>query len=131
MFLWISSNSCPLNLLLVRSHQAEIIIVKRLIQGRSNLTRVGVEPRSCNQGRRKSDAFNVLATLIHYFCAEQNMETVRVVFCTFLYAYLFNQPKKTRLILINYFSKLKWFLFVWSKLAANISSLSAERSQKR
>ena len=30
MFLWISSNSCPLNLLLVRSHQAEIIIVKRL-----------------------------------------------------------------------------------------------------
>ena len=34
MFLWISSNSCPLNLLLVRSHQAEIIIVKRLIQGR-------------------------------------------------------------------------------------------------
>ena len=24
MFLWISLNSCPLNLLLVRSHQAEI-----------------------------------------------------------------------------------------------------------
>ena len=28
MFLWISSSSCPLNLLLVQSHQAEIIIVK-------------------------------------------------------------------------------------------------------
>ena len=30
MFLWICSNSCSLNLLLVQSHQAEIIIVKRL-----------------------------------------------------------------------------------------------------
>ena len=45
MFLWISSNSCLLNLLLVRNHQAEIIIVKRLIQGRNNVTRVRVEPR--------------------------------------------------------------------------------------
>ena len=54
MFLWISSNSCPLNLLLVRSHQAEIIIVKRLIQGRNNVTRVRVEPRSFDQGRRKT-----------------------------------------------------------------------------
>ena len=55
MFLWISSNSCPLNLLLVRSYQAEIIIVKRLIQGRNNVTRVRVEPRSFDQGRRKND----------------------------------------------------------------------------
>jgi len=31
----------PVNLLLVRSHQAEIIIVKHLIQGRSNATRRG------------------------------------------------------------------------------------------
>ena len=45
MFLWIFTNSCPLNLLLVRSHQAEIIIVKRLIQGRNNVTRVRVESR--------------------------------------------------------------------------------------
>ena len=59
MFLWISSNSYPLNLLLVRSHQAEIIIVKRLIQGRNNVTRVRVEPRSFDQGRRKNDAFTV------------------------------------------------------------------------
>ena len=36
----------PLNLLLLRSHQAEIITVKRLIQGRSNMTMVQVEPRS-------------------------------------------------------------------------------------
>ena len=57
MFLWISSNSCPLNLLLVWSHQAEIIIVKCLIQGRNNVTRVRVEPRSFDQGRRKNDAF--------------------------------------------------------------------------
>ena len=63
LFLWISSNSCPLNLLLVRSHQAEIIIVKRLIQGRNNVTRVWVEPRSFDQGRRKNDTFTHLATL--------------------------------------------------------------------
>ena len=63
MFVWISSNSCPLNLLLVRSHQAEIIIVKRLIQGRNNVTRVRVEPRSFNQGCRKNDAITDLATL--------------------------------------------------------------------
>ena len=61
MFLWISSNSCPLNLLLVRSHQAEIIIVKRLIQGRNSVTRVRVEPRSFDQGRRKNDAFTYSA----------------------------------------------------------------------
>ena len=63
MFLWISSNSCPLNLLLVRSHQAEIIIVKRLIQRRNNVTRVRVEPRSFDQGRRKNDAFTHSDTL--------------------------------------------------------------------
>ena len=32
------------NLLLARFHQAEIIIVKHLIQGRNNETRLGVEP---------------------------------------------------------------------------------------
>ena len=63
MFLWLSSNSCPLNLLLVRSHQAEIIIVKRLIQGRNNMTRVRVEPRPFDQGRRKNDALTHSATL--------------------------------------------------------------------
>ena len=63
MFLWICSNSCPLNLMLFRSHQAEIIIVKRLIQGRNNVTRVWVEPRPFDQGRRKNDAFTHSATL--------------------------------------------------------------------
>ena len=63
MFLWISSNSCPLNLLLAQSHQAEIIIVKRLIQGRNSVTRVRVEPRSFDQGRRQNDALNHLAML--------------------------------------------------------------------
>jgi len=36
----------PLNLLLVRKHQAEIIVAKRGIQGRNISTRVGVEPRT-------------------------------------------------------------------------------------
>ena len=63
MFLWLSSNSCPLNLLLVRSHVAELIIVKRLIQGRNNETRVRVEPRSFDQGRCKNYAFTHSATL--------------------------------------------------------------------
>ena len=59
MFLLIFSNSCPLNLLLFRSHQAEIIIIKRLIQGRNIGTRMWVEPRSCNHGRCKNDAFTL------------------------------------------------------------------------
>ena len=36
------------------------IIVKRLVQGRNNVTRVRVEARSCDQGRRKNDAFSPL-----------------------------------------------------------------------
>ena len=63
MFLRIFSNSCPLILLLVRSHQAEIIIGKRLIQGRSSVTRVRVEARSFDRGRR-NDAFIYTATLL-------------------------------------------------------------------
>ena len=63
MFLWISSNSCPLNLLLVRSHQAELIIKKRLIQGLNSVTRVRAEPLLFDQGRRKNDAFTLLALL--------------------------------------------------------------------
>ena len=58
-----SSNSCPLTLLLVPSHQAEIIIAKRLIQERNNLTKVRDEPRLCDQGRRKNDTFTLSATL--------------------------------------------------------------------
>ena len=57
MFLWISSNSRPQNLLFVQSHQAEIITVKRLIQGHNNEITVRVESRSFDQGRRKNDPF--------------------------------------------------------------------------
>ena len=62
-FLWIFSNFCPLNLLFVRTYQAEIIIVKRLIQKRNSMTRVRVEPRSFDQGCCKNDAFTHSATL--------------------------------------------------------------------
>ena len=55
---------CPLNLLFVGTHQADIIIVKRLIQERNNMTKVGVEPRSCSQDRRKNDAFTLSVTLL-------------------------------------------------------------------
>ena len=37
---------------------------KRLIQGRNNVTRVRVEPRSFNQGRHKNNAFTYAATLM-------------------------------------------------------------------
>ena len=57
MFLWISSKSSPLNLLLIRSHQARIIIVWRLVRERNNVARVQVEPRYCNESRCKNDAF--------------------------------------------------------------------------
>ena len=63
MFLWIFSNSCSLNLLLVRSHQTAIIIVNRLIQGRNNVTRVRIKPKPFDQGRLKNDALAHSATL--------------------------------------------------------------------
>ena len=56
MPLWISSKSCPLNLLLCQSHEAETIIVNRLIQGYNNVTRVRVKLKSCDQSRRKNNA---------------------------------------------------------------------------
>ena len=62
MFLRISSNFCPLNLLLVQCHQAEIIIVKRLIQRRSNVTRVLVARTSCDHGRCENDSFAFSST---------------------------------------------------------------------
>ena len=90
MFLWISSNSCPLNLLLVRSHQAEIIIVKRLIQGRNNVTRVRVEPRSFDQGRRKNDAFTHSATLPTNMCLIFHLAIMKkwTVVCSCMYSTL-------------------------------------------
>ena len=43
--------------------QPETIIAKRLIQERNNMTRMRVEPRSCDQSRRKNDAIALLAAL--------------------------------------------------------------------
>ena len=57
------SNSCPLNLLLVQTLQAEIIIVKCLIQGHNNGTRVQVEPRSFDQSHCKNYAVTLSAPL--------------------------------------------------------------------
>ena len=74
--LWISSNSRPLNLLLVRSHQAEIIIAKRLIQGRNNVSNVRIEPRSFDQGRRKNDAFTHSAKLLTSGCDCDNGSSI-------------------------------------------------------
>ena len=69
-------NSGSLNLLLVRSDQATIIIVKRLIQRRNNLTRVRVEPRSCDQLRRRNDAFTISAKL-----PTKIMKIIKASFC--------------------------------------------------
>ena len=63
MFLWVSSNFNPLNLLLAQTYHAGIIIVKCLIQGRNDVTRVHGELSPCGQGRRKNDAFVLSATL--------------------------------------------------------------------
>ena len=63
MLLWIFLISCPVNSLLLQIHQAEIIIVKGFIQGRNNVNRVRIEARSCNQDRRKNDAFIFSAML--------------------------------------------------------------------
>ena len=56
-------NSCRLNLLFVRSLLAKLIVVKRVMQGRSKVTRVRVEPISCYQDCRKNDTFTLSATL--------------------------------------------------------------------
>ena len=79
MFLRISLNSCPLNMLVVQNHQAEIMIVKRLIQRRNNVTRVQVEPRSCDHGRCKNDAFTLSATLPICMLDTSNKLRVRLV----------------------------------------------------
>ena len=79
-----------LNLLLDRSHQEEIIIVKRLIQGRNNVTRVQVEPISLDQGRLKNDAFTQYPFghagdifLIVAFCIKYNQKIIQVMFVNF------------------------------------------------
>ena len=54
------------NLLLVRFHQVEVIVVKHLIQERNNEAWVGdweLNQQPCDHGRRKNDAQNYSATL--------------------------------------------------------------------
>jgi len=54
------------NLLLVRSHQAEIIVVKCLIQVCKNTTRVEVKTRLYNRDddRQKNSALTLSSTLL-------------------------------------------------------------------
>ena len=52
---------------------ARIIIVKHPIQGRNNVTRVRIEPRSCDQRRRKNDAFTLSATLLTMSVTEETI----------------------------------------------------------
>ena len=56
-----------------------MIIIKRLVHKRNNVTKVRIEPRSCNQNRRKNDAFTLSATLPTRFflsagCFEKTMQ---------------------------------------------------------
>ena len=63
MLLWTSLNYRPLNLLIVRNHQTQRIIVKGLIRRRNSVTTVLLEPRSCDQGRPENDAFALSTAL--------------------------------------------------------------------
>jgi len=51
----------PVNLLLVRSHLVEIIIVKRLIQATTCTMRVGVEPRSHDRDHSRFNSLGCAA----------------------------------------------------------------------
>ena len=62
MFWWIFSNSCPMNLLLVGSHQAKRIIAKRFIQRRNNVNREQVKSRSYDQSHCKHKSFILLSS---------------------------------------------------------------------
>ena len=57
MLMWIFLYSCLKKLLLLQRHQAEIMIVKRLIQGRNNMT----------AGTRLNQIFTVLGSISCHF----------------------------------------------------------------
>ena len=61
----------------MQSHQAEILIVKRLIQ-RNNVTRVQAELKSYDQGRREIDANpDRMLTFCHLFYrTERKVSTI-------------------------------------------------------
>ena len=68
-YVFFFNSLCPLNLLLVQSHQAEIIIVKCLIQRRNKVTRVRIDLRSCDQGRRKNDVLALSLVFFFLLCS--------------------------------------------------------------
>ena len=97
MFLWISLNSCPLNLVLVQSHQAEKTVVKRLVQGRHNVIRIWVKPRSRDQNRCKSDAFSLSAALPTN-CSKSKSIHYGALFLNFRFSY--HEPMLKRRLLL-------------------------------
>jgi len=62
-----SFNFFPVTFLLVQSHHAEIIVVKRLIQGRNNTTKVGVEPRSCDHDHAADNEIYMLQKMLNSY----------------------------------------------------------------
>ena len=81
IFQWTFLNFCPLNLLLDRSHQAEIIIVKSLIQGRP---RWGLNPDNAIRVVVKTTPLPIQPRCLH--CADKtyanknSLHSIRVSF---------------------------------------------------
>ena len=84
MFLWISSNFSPLNLLLVQNLQRKIITTNGLIRGRNNITRMRVEPRSCNQVHCKNHVFAHSVTLPTSLSCKSGLVLCSIFFKHFL-----------------------------------------------
>ena len=59
------------NLLLVRFHQAEIIVVKHLIQGRNNEAWVGDEPSTLRSGSRTEHEPEFYKPVLRYLCGTE------------------------------------------------------------
>ena len=74
--------------MLIQSHQAEIIIAKRLIQESNDLTRVRVEPRSCDHGRRKNNTIALSA---------RDVKT-KLFFVCFLFSFVLDKTQKLSLL---------------------------------
>ena len=94
MFLWISLNSWPLNLQLVQSHQAEIIIVKRLVQERNN---------TCDFAIFLSCLIKFYKILIH----------ISTIFLIPLYSIAVVMKQLQYFVIILNYYKFNWFWGVW------------------
>ena len=79
VFLWISSNSRPLNLLLVRSLQAEIINVERLIQGRKAWPGCGLNPDHSIRVVGKTTPLSIRPRLGFEFGLDLNWREIRIL----------------------------------------------------